>query len=78
MIILTGAMLTLQSTLFSNILVEGIINSDCIEFHWKILASLFMIISLILYTISMYQFINAYVFKEEYKMDFMTFQNIVH
>lgn len=48
MIVLTGAMLTLQATLFSNILVDSIISVEGIEFHWKIFVSIFMIISLIL------------------------------
>lgn len=67
MIVLTGAMLTLQATLFSNILAGSIISNCCIEWHWKILASFFMIISLILYTISMYLFIQAYTFKKTFR-----------
>ena len=67
MIVLTGAMLTLQATLFSNILVDNIISVEGIEFHWKIFVSIFMIISLILYTISMYLFIQAYTFKDKFR-----------
>ena len=67
MIVLTGAMLTLQATLFSNILVDNIISNCYIEFHWKVLASFFMIISLILYTISAYLFIQAYTFKKTFR-----------
>lgn len=67
MIVLTGAMLTLQATLFSNILVDSIISVEGIEFHWKIFVSIFMIISLILYTISMYLFIQAYTFKDKFR-----------
>lgn len=67
MIVLTGAMLTLQATLFSNILVDNIISVDGIEVHWKIFVSIFMIISLILYTISMYLFIQAYTFKDKFR-----------
>ena len=67
MIVLTGAMLTLQATLFSNILVDNIISCCFIELHWKILASFFMIISLILYVISMHLFIQAYTFKKTFR-----------
>ena len=67
MIVLTGAMLTLQATLFSNILVGNIISNDFLQFHWKVLSSLLMIISLILYVCSMYSFINAYVFKKKFR-----------
>lgn len=67
MIVLTGAMLTLHATLFSNILVDSIISADGIELHWKIFVSIFMIISSILYTISMYLFIQAYTFKNRFR-----------
>ena len=60
-------MLTLQATLFSNILVDNIISNCLIEFHWKIFTSIFMIFSLILYVISLYLFIQAYTFEKRFK-----------
>lgn len=68
MIVLTGAMLTLQATLFSNLLIGTIFTVTNINHSWKILVSLLMIISLGLLFYSMYLFINAYVFVDDFHM----------
>ena len=65
MIVLTGAMLTLQSTLFTEVLVNHILLNSHTILSFKILTSLTMIISVILYLYSMYIFINAYAFLPE-------------
>lgn len=68
MIVLTGAMLTLQATLFSNLLIGTIFADTTVTYTWKVIVSLFMIISLGLLFYSMYLFINAYVFVDDFRM----------
>lgn len=70
MIILTGAMLTLQSTLISKILIDTIFLNDYIivGFWCKVVLSILLIGSMAFYFISMYKFISAYTFKDNYKM----------
>lgn len=67
MIILTGAMLTLQSTLFSELLIKEIFNNSGIPSCCKLLLVIVMIISIGLYFYSMYKFINAYTFKSKFE-----------
>ncbi len=61
MIVLSGVMLTLQSTLFTEVLVNHILNQS-ILWSFKVIISIAMVISVILYLYSMYIFINAYAF----------------
>ena len=70
MIILTGAMLTLQSTLISKILIDTIfLNNRIIVGFWgKVVLSILLIVSLVFYFISMYKFISAYTFKDNYQI----------
>lgn len=63
MIILTGAMLTLQSTLFTNLLVGYVFNSLMVAQYQRILIIL-MILSLFFYVISMFYFIKSYQLKD--------------
>lgn len=67
MIILTGVMLTLQSTLFSEILIKEILSNEGIPVCCKLLLSGTMLISIGLYFYSMYKFINAYSFKNKFE-----------
>lgn len=67
MIVLTGAMLTLQVTLFTNLFVNSILSSDLI-FCYKMGLAVLMILSFIFYIISMYLFISAYAFNDNYLM----------
>lgn len=67
MIVLTGAMLTLQVTLFANLFVNNILESNlilCYKFELAVL----MILSFIGYVASMYLFISAYAFNNNYLM----------
>lgn len=70
MIVLSGAMLTLQSTLISKLLIDDILlNVDLfVPFCCKVILSVLMISSLLGYFISMYLFIQAYTFKDNYQM----------
>lgn len=67
MIVLTGVMLTLQVTLFANLFVDSILKSNLI-FCYKIGLAVLMILSFIFYIVSMYLFISAYAFKNDYQM----------
>ena len=70
MIVLSGAMLTLQSTLISKLLIDDVLlnNELSVAFYFKVILSIVMIISLVGYFISMYLFIQAYTFKDNYQM----------
>lgn len=68
MIILTGAMLTLQSTLFTDLLVSQFLIKDAIPICCKILLSSVMIISIGLYVYSLYKFIDAYAFSSKFDL----------
>lgn len=67
MIILTGAMLSLQSTFFSELMIKEIFNNPGIPSCCKLLLVIVMIISIGLYFYSMYKFINAYTFKSKFE-----------
>ena len=70
MIVLTGAMITLQSTLLSQVLANTIfLNSEInVGFYCKLTLSILFLLSTIGYFISMYKFIKAYSFVEDYQM----------
>lgn len=70
MIVLSGAMLTLQSTLISKLLIEDILlNTELsVAFCCKLILSVLMVGSLLGYFISMFLFIQAYTFKDNYQM----------
>lgn len=67
MIVLTGAMLTLQVTLFTNLFVNSILKTELI-FCYKMGLAMLMISSFIFYIVSMYLFISAYAFNDNYLM----------
>ena len=68
MIILSGAMLTLQSTLITKLLIDDVLlNTDlAVALCCKLILSGLMLVSIIGYFISMYLFIDAYTFKDDY------------
>ena len=70
MIVLSGAMLTLQSTLISKSLIDDILlNTDLsVAFCCKVILSVLMLSSLIGYFIAMFLFIQAFTFKDNYQM----------
>ncbi len=70
MIILTGAMVTLQSTVASQILINTLfLNHDITVGFWcKIVLSILLFLSICGYFISMYKFIKAYSFKGDYQL----------
>ena len=68
MIVLTGAMLTLQATLIPKLLVDNIFLNSCVDMSWRIFIVIFMFSSLGFYIYTMILFINAYTFKDNYSM----------
>ena len=70
MIVLSGAMLTIQSTLISKLLIDDVLlNTDLyVALCCKVILSGLMLASVIGYFISMYLFIDAYTFKDDYQM----------
>lgn len=68
MIVLTGAMLTLQATLLPKLLVDNIFLNFCVDMSWRIFIVIFMFSSLGFYIYTMILFINAYTFKDNYSM----------
>ena len=70
MIILTGAMVTLQSTVLSQVLINTLfLNPDIVVGFWcKIVLSILLFLSICGYFISMYKFIEAFTFKDNYKI----------
>ena len=65
---LTGVMLTLQSTLFTNLLVNQFLIKDLVPVCCKIFWSIVMIMSISLYVYSLYKFIDAYVFSSKFDL----------
>ena len=51
MIVLTGAMLTLQATLLPKLLVDNIFLNSCVDMSWRIFIVIFMFSSLGFYTL---------------------------
>ena len=66
MIVLTGVMLTLQATFFTELLVNSVLLKEVICYDGKIILSILMIISMVLYICSLFIFINAYAFNEKF------------
>ena len=67
MIILTGAMLTLQSTLFTELLVNQFLIKG-FPLCCKVFLSVVMIISIGLYVYSLNKFIDAYIFSSKFDL----------
>lgn len=67
MIVLVGVMLTLQATLFINLLVQHILLNQNFMYSAKLILSGAILLSFILYGISLYYYINAYAFSREFK-----------
>ena len=63
---LTGVMLTLQSTLFMDLLVNQFLIKDLVPVCCKIFLSIVIIMSISLYVYSLYKFIDAYVFSVKF------------
>ena len=63
---LTGVMLTLQSTLFTDLLVNQFLIKDLVPVCCKIFLSIVIIMSISLYVYSLYKFIDAYVFSVKF------------
>lgn len=63
---LTGVMLTLQSTLFTDLLVNQFLIKDLVPVCCKIFLSIVIIMSISLYIYSLYKFIDAYVFSVKF------------
>ena len=66
MIVLTGVMLTLQATFFTEILVNHVLFNEVICPDVKLILSTIMLVSMILYICSLFIFINAYAFNEKF------------
>lgn len=63
MIVLTGTMLTLQATLFTNLLSQKVLFNTQMNNSWKILLSFMMLCSLGFITLALFQFIKSFQFK---------------
>ena len=63
---LTGVMLTLQSTLFTDLQVNQFLIKDLVPVCCKIFLSIVIIMSISLYVYSLYKFIDAYVFSVKF------------
>ena len=70
MIILTGSMLTLQATLINKLFIDTILlnNQILVGFWCKFSLATILFVSTGLYFISMKKFIDAYTFKDNYKI----------
>lgn len=66
MIVLIGVMLTLQATFFTELLVNRILLNCLINHDIKVILSVIMLVSMILYISSLFIFINAYAFNEKF------------
>lgn len=67
MIVLTGAMLTLQATLFTNLLAQKVLFNAQMINSWKILLSGIMLCSLGWIMLALFQFIKSFEFKKSFK-----------
>lgn len=67
MIVLTGTMLTLQATLFTNLLSQKVLFNTQMNNSWKILLSFMMLCSLGFITLALFQFIKSFQFKKSFK-----------
>ena len=59
MIVLTGVMLTLQATFFTELLVNRILLNCLIGHDIKVILSVIMLVSMVLYICSLFIFINV-------------------
>lgn len=66
MIVLTGVMLTLQATFFTELLVNRILLNCLIGHDIKVILSVIMLVSMVLYICSLFIFINAYAFNKKF------------
>ncbi len=66
MIVLTGVMLTLQATFFTELLVNHVLFNNIICHDVKLILSTIMLVSMILYICSLFVFINAYAFNKKF------------
>lgn len=66
MIVLTGVMLTLQATLFTELLVNHVLLENAICYDGKLLLSILMLCSMFLYVCALIIFINAYAFNKTF------------
>lgn len=66
MIVLTGVMLTLQATFFTELLVNRILVNYLIDYDVKIILSSIMLVSMVLYICSLFMFIHAYAFNKKF------------
>ena len=67
MIVLTGAMLTVQATLFTNLLAQKVLFNNQMITSWKFLLSVIMLCSLGLIMLALFQFIKSFEFKKSFK-----------
>lgn len=67
MIVLVGVMITLQATLFTNLLINHLLLNEEVLFCSKLILSGLIIGSFIFYGISLYYFIEAYAFSKGFK-----------
>lgn len=65
MIVLVGVMLTLQATLFTDLLVNQLLNNE-ICFCAKLILSGIILLSFIFYGLSLYYYIEAYAFSKKF------------
>ena len=65
MIVLCGMMLTLQATLFTEVLVNHILTNEVV-FSYQLLTSGLMIVSVVVYLYAMILFIDSYAFTEKF------------
>ena len=66
MIVLVGVMLTLQATLFTDLLVNHLLLNNDIWFCAKLILSGIILSSFILYGLSLYHYIEAYAFSKKF------------
>lgn len=66
MIVLTGVMLTLQATFFTELLVNQFLVNNMVSHDVKLILSGVMLISMLLYICSLFIFINAYAFNKTF------------
>lgn len=68
MIILVGAMLTLQSTLFTDLLVSQFLINESVQLCCKLVLSIVMSVSIGFYVYTLYKFIDAYAFSSKFDL----------
>lgn len=66
MIIFSGSMLTLQVTLFTNLLIQNVLNNPNVIYYSKILVVILMLLNILFYIITIWKFIQAYTLKDNF------------